>query len=965
MATDTTVKKEEQVDGRPKIQCHLISNTHWDREWRYSAQRTRYMLSYLMEMLFDIFEKGPKFKHFHLDSQTLPVQDYLEAFPEKADQLRKAVSEGKLAIGPWFCLPDEFCVGGESLIRNLLLGHKIARNFGGVSKTGYSPFGWGQISQLPQIYQGFGIDVVSFYRGINTYIAPRSEFVWESPDGSRVLGSRLGARPRYNIWYIIQRPVYWNESNENNRLMSWRHGHGPFRFIDLEKSELDYQYLHPRFNYSGENIPARAEQAIREQDHDWSTPHRFWSVGHDSSCPDIREVRMIDDCNWALKNKAEVFHSTIKAFQEGIKAGFSNDWPVVTGEMRYPYTKGSVSKLMGWIISSRTYIKQDNFRTERDLTYFAEPLAVFAGLLGAPYPQNFIDMAYNWLLQNHGHDSIGACGRDIIYEDMLYRSRQSREISNCIMERAMMDIAGDIDLSGWTSEMMAIVVYNPAPFMRTEVIPAVIEIPLEWNCQGFEILDERGQKMAIQIKGRISPYYQVVQNPNDVANTFPSTRYLAGVEFKDIPGMGYRTFAVKPVKNIKNANPLSQCPTAQSMENEYLNVTINANGTLDVYDKVQGASYRGLGYFQDSGEVGNPWEHIPPENDEIYSTLNEHAEITRILDGELETAYRIKINWALPEGRSRDEKTRSASLKAYQITNTVTLRKGQRWVEMVTEVDNTVEDHYLQVSFPTGINTGVVYAQGQFDVLRRPVAPLNYSLYDEIPMTEHPMDSFVDLSDGQRNLALLNEGLKAYEVKDDSSKTLSLTLLRCYPLRICVTEEMLDYSRLDRGSQCPGKQTFRYAIMPHCGDWVEGKVWQASEAFNLGLQAAQFGPTAYGKEPLSKSFLELRAEGLHVSAVKRSESGLGWVVRLFNPFDKPIQNGIRLNQGYSGPLSNQSPVERLQAEFALPKNSGNPWRLVRVVTLEEIPEKDLAMDAEGWVDFEISPKKILTLEFLP
>ncbi|HEX7715370.1 MAG TPA: hypothetical protein VF531_15240, partial [Bacillota bacterium] len=210
MATDTTVKKEEQVDGRPKIQCHLISNTHWDREWRYSAQRTRYMLSYLMEMLFDIFEKEPKFKHFHLDSQTLPVQDYLEAFPEKADQLRKAVSEGKLAIGPWFCLPDEFCVGGESLIRNLLLGHKIARNFGGVSKTGYSPFGWGQISQLPQIYQGFGIDVVSFYRGINTYIAPRSEFVWESPDGSRVLGSRLGARPRYNIWYIIQRPVYWN-----------------------------------------------------------------------------------------------------------------------------------------------------------------------------------------------------------------------------------------------------------------------------------------------------------------------------------------------------------------------------------------------------------------------------------------------------------------------------------------------------------------------------------------------------------------------------------------------------------------------------------------------------------------------------------------------------------------------------------------------------------------------------------
>ncbi len=964
MDVGTEIKKtEDSTDS--KIECHLISNTHWDREWRYSAQRTRYMLSYLMEMLFDIFEKEPKFKHFHLDSQTLPVQDYLEVFPDKAEKIHQLVSEGKLAIGPWFCLPDEFCVGGESLIRNLLLGHKIAKKFGGVSKTGYSPFGWGQISQLPQIYQGFGIDGASFYRGINTYIAPRSEFVWESPDGSRVIGSRLGARPRYNIWYIIQRPVYWNESNENNRFMSWQNGNGPFRFVDLAKSEMDYQYLHPRFSYWDEHIPARAEQAIKEQDQDWSTPHRFWSVGHDSSCPDIREARMIEDCNRALEGKATVFHSTVKAFQEGIKACFSKDWPVVTGEMRHPYTKGSVSKLMGWIISARTYIKQDNFHTERDLTYYAEPLAVFAGLLGAPYPQNFIDTAYNWLLQNHGHDSIGACGRDIIYQDMLYRSRQSREISNCILERAMMDIAGDINLSNWTPDRMAIMVYNPTPFKRTGVVPTIIEIPLEWKCQGFEIFDEQGEKMPIQITGKISPFYQVVQNPNDVANTFPAARYMARVEFRDIPSMGYRTFTVNPVQNLKNQNPLSQCPTVQSMENEYLTVTINTNGTLDIYDKKQGQVYRGFGYFKDSGEIGNPWEHIPPENDTVYSTINEKAEVVRILDGELETVFRITIHWALPISRSQDEKTRSMSLNNYQIVNTVTLRKGQRWIEIVTEIDNTVEDHYLQVCFPTGVQTDIVSAQGQFDVLRRPITPLDYRKFDEIPMTEHPMNSFVDLSDGQYGLALLNEGLKAYEVQNDSCKTICLTLLRCYPLRICVTEEMLDYSKLDRGSQCPGKQSFRYGIMPHGGDWAEGQVWQASESFNLGLQAAQFGPSPYGKGPLSKGFLELRTEGLHVSAVKRSESGLGWIIRLFNPFDKIVQNGIRLNQGLSGPFVKQSPVERLQSEFALPKNPGNRWSLVRQVTLEEIPEKDLIMDEYGWVDFVMNPKKILTIEFMP
>ena len=75
----------------------------------------------------------------------------------------------------------------------------------------------------------------------------------------------------------------------------------------------------------------------------------------------------------------------------------------------------------------------------------------------------------------------------------------------------------------------------------------------------------------------------------------------------------------------------------------------------------------------------------------------------------------------------------------------VTLRKGARWVEFETKINNNVPNHYLQVSFPTDIDTEFVYAQGQFDVVKRPIAKPNYSLYDEIPMTEHPMNSFVDI----------------------------------------------------------------------------------------------------------------------------------------------------------------------------------------------------------------------------
>ena len=950
-------------EQKQRIQCHFISNTHWDREWRYSAQRTRHMLASMLEMVFDIFERDAGFAYFHLDSQTMPIQDYLEVYPEKTDLVKKYVSEGKLLVGPWFCLPDEFCVSGESLIRNLLLGHKMAKELGAVSKTGYSPFGWGQISQLPQIYLGFGIDVASFYRGINTYVAPRSEFIWESPDGSRIIASRLGARPRYNVWYVVQRPVYWNLGDENNREMSWRAGHAPFHFVDKDKREMDYQYAHPRFEYHAENVPRRAAQAIEEQDGDWSTPHRFWSAGHDSSSPDIREVRMIADCAEALRETADVFPSTVKAFQEGLKAERRADWPVVRGEMRHPYTKGSVSALMGWIISARTWIKQENFRTERDLILYAEPLAVFAALLGAPYPKQFIATAYNWLLQNHGHDSIGGCGRDVVYDDVAYRFHQSREISACVTERAMMDIAGSVDLTDWTPDMMALVVLNPLPFARSGVVDLAVEIPLEWTCQGIEILDVNGGKLPLQVCGKTATS-RIVQSPNDVANFFPVVRYAVRAELPAVPGMGYTTYRIAPLGYTRSVTPRSLRTSVNTMENEFLAVTMNPNGTFDLTDKQTGGRYLGLGYFVDSGEVGNPWEHVPPENDAIYTTLAELARISVTMEGELETAFRVEIDWPLPLGRTQSDKARCSATRVVRIVSEITLRKGQRWLEIETTIENTVEDHYLRVCFPTRINSEHVHVQSQFDVVQRPVATPDYSLFDERPMSEHPMCSFVDIDDGTRGLALLNEGLKAYTSHDDEQRTIDLTLLRCFPLRICVTQEMTDYSDLDKGSQCLGQSRYRYGVMPHRGDWVEGDVWRASESFNAIFHAAQIGPSQRGRAPLTRSFLELDPATLHVSALKKSEMGDGWMVRLFNPFDHVVNAGMRLNGGRQTQARVQSAVERVQAEFELPNDSVARWRMVRLVSLEEEPLEELRSDVDGWVRFQIGGKKVLTVEFL-
>ena len=951
------------MSEKKKIQCHFISNTHWDREWRFSARRTQHMLAYMVDMLFDILDNHPEYKHFHFDSQTMPLQDYLEVHPNKKEKFKKYVTEGRIAIGPWFCLPDEFTVGGEALIRNLLLGHRIGREFGGISKTGYSPFGWGQISQLPQIYKGFDIQFASFYRGINEYVAPKSEFFWESPDGSRIYGSRLGKRPRYNIWYIVQRPVYFNQTNENNRDMIWNDNNGVFKLIDNDHYKLDYQYAHPFFSYNKDEIKKRGEQAIKEQDNDWTTSHRFWSAGHDSSCPDVREVQMIKDLNDALPD-ADVFHSILHDFEQSTIKELNPNSPVLYGEMRAPFTRGSVSGMFGWILSARTYIKQDNFNTERYLINLAEPLDVFASMLGAPSQQDFIDLSYNYLLQNHGHDSIGSCGRDIVYEDVVSRYRQSRELALCVYERAFMDIAGDINLRSWSRDDAAIVVFNPAPFKRSEIVNVRVELPCEWKADSFKVIDTDCNPLLFQILGKDKGNAQIIQNPNDTANVLHTHQYNIQLEVKNIPGMGYKALKLQPLHNVRSKTPVTMLKSSQVMENSYLRVSFNPNGTFNVVEKETGREYRQLGYFKDSGEIGNPWEHQVPDCNETFTTLNEKADISLLHDGELETSFKVVIRWALPESRSFDEKTRSSHFKPFNIESIVSLKKDSRWVEVQTTVDNQSEDHYLQTGFPTGINAEFSYAQGQFDVLKRQTAKPDYSLYDEIPMTEHPMNSFVDVTDGNYGVALLNTGLKAYEASDDVDRTLFITLLRCFPLRICVTSDMQDYSNWEKGSQCLGISTFRYAFMPHKGDWEASGVWQESERFNLALSVAQLAPTARGKNDIAGSFLELANENLHVSAVKRSEIGNGYIVRLFNPSDKTVKNSIRLNKGIAPIQKPQSPLERQKAEFELPPYSRKPWSAARLVSLEEKEISPLKINQDGFVDFEITKKKILTIEFL-
>src|SRR5512135_187914 len=166
----------------------IVSHTHWDREWYEPFQVYRARLIRCVDKLLDIFATDPDYKYFLLDGQTIVLEDYLEVRPDRESVLRDLVEAGRLQIGPWYVLPDEFLVSGEAIIRNLMRGLRIARDFGDTQPIGYIPDPFGHISQMPQILRGLGIDAAVFRRGLADEPA---EVAWQAPDGSQVLACYL------------------------------------------------------------------------------------------------------------------------------------------------------------------------------------------------------------------------------------------------------------------------------------------------------------------------------------------------------------------------------------------------------------------------------------------------------------------------------------------------------------------------------------------------------------------------------------------------------------------------------------------------------------------------------------------------------------------------------------------------------------------------------------------------------
>ena len=836
--------------------AHVVSHTHWDREWYNTFQQFRMRLVNLIDKLIELMETNPDFKYFTFDGQTIVLEDYLEIRPENEKRLRKLIKAGRIIVGPWYNQPDEFLVSGESMIRNLLLGKKQSDDFGSYLASGYVPDAFGHTSQFPQILRGFDIDNAVLFRGI-TADQVASEFIWRSPDGSEVLTVKMPDNNAYsNFFYRLR---------ESLRL--------PAQPLDAEQVTREVERL--------------TEDCINEKP---TTSQLLFMDGCDHVFAQFKTPQIIAIANERLKN-VKLAHSTIADFLAAVRAE-NPDLETYTGELRWSNRDWKLQAVLAHVMSSRIHLKQANHACETLLTQYVEPLWSWIWMMGGDYPRSYIDLAWKYLLQNHPHDSMCGCSIDQVHKDMVYRFDQVKQIGESLKSKALATLAGRIGSTADKPEKTVLAaVFNPLSHKRTDVVDAEIDFPGEWAVPGIRVIDPKGEEVPCAILGK-RHYGSMDQTPYDVPLGTSRQRVRVAFVASDVPSVGFKAYRIEALEK-PNRQPGTMLLGPDTAENEFFSVTIASDGTFYLLDKQTDAVFSNCLLFEDDGDFGDGWNYTKPPADKVVTSLGAKTKVSVVENNAVRVVFEIDTEIDLP--RAREGEGRSSETVCCRAKTWVAISSGVKRVDIKTSFDNRAKDHRLRVLFPSGILAKVSHAESAFDVVERSISVPPCADWREPMPTAHPQKSFVDISGGGVGLTVINKGLPQYEVKDDEARTIALTLLRAVGGGVRAPDQQVE-------GQVQGEHVFEYALYPHAGNWEEAESYKQGHAFNAPPAIGQSSVTT-GELPMEMSFVDVGDPEFVLSAVKKAEDEDALIVRGFNIATSRLKTTAKVFRGGEAELA--------------------------------------------------------------
>lgn len=824
---------------------HIVPHMHWDREWYFSTEESRILLVNNMEEIMEMLETNPDYPYYVLDGQTSILEDYFAVKPENKERVKKLVQEGRLIIGPWYTQTDEMVVGGESIVRNLLYGIKDSEEFGDYMKIGYLPDSFGQSAQMPMILNGFDITYSIFWRGTSErHGTDKTEFYWKTEDGSKVLVQL------FPLGYAIGKYLTEDEEALQKRIDKY--------FTVLDRGATTENILLPN--------------------------------GHDQM-PIQKNIFTVMEKLRKLYPDREFFLSKYENVFAQLEK--QKDLPTLEGE----FLDGKYMRVHRSIYSTRMDIKAANARIENKITNILEPLASLAYSLGFEYHHGLIELIWKEIMKNHAHDSIGCCCSDKVHREIANRFFLAEERVDQLINFYKRKIVDSMDTAKQQDRLTA---FNLLPYERTEVITTSVMTKLK----SFKLVDQGGMEHDFDIiSSEITDPGLIDRQIVHYGNYDPFIKYT--IQLKDtLPAMGYKTYFVEE-SDIEMVPSLT---STDKVETDYYSITVNPNGTLNIFDKKLNQGFENVLLLENGGDDGDEYDFSPlPNEDLLYS--NNVAARTEIRQNRYGATIDIRYTLDVP-GDLEQRKAKVADSRV-DVHIVVTIANEKQLIHVELEIDNHARDHRLRALIPTGIASSFSISDHQFGSIKRNVIDSAIEIWeeenwDERPDPIYPMLSYAGLSNDNYGVSVLTNSTREYEIIGKDFDTIAITLFRS--VGFLGKEEMLRRPGRPSGIKLPtpdsqmiGKLTLEFAIAT--SDQPEKVARTAKEyltpvvTYNKIPHDAMKLNKANVKTPLEFSFFKEVDPNVVLSTLKKAEKDAQFILRFYNPTEAEATAVFEFNRG--------------------------------------------------------------------